>query len=87
MVPEPGTVEASPLDGPILAGRMVAFHGHRQLERQPRHGPGDTETKVVVLIGGRVVVAVRGAQVVLGVVPVATADPAILGRFCSRIPT
>ena len=71
----------------ILAGRNFAFHGHRQLERRPCHGPRDTKTDIVVLVRGIVVVAVRGAQVVLGVVPVATADRAILGRFSSGCPT
>jgi hypothetical protein len=71
-------------------------HGHRSSRRQllperaaplvgqRAHGPRDTKTYVVVLVRRIVVVAVRGAQVVLGVVPVATADRAILGRFLLR---
>lgn len=86
VVPEPGTVSAFPMNTLILAGRNFAFHGHRQLERQPCHGPRDTKTNVVVLVRGIVIVAVRGAQVVLGVVPVATADRAILGRLLPRVP-
>jgi len=48
-------------------------------------GPGDAEPHVVVLVRGVVVVAVRGAQVVLVVVPGAPAQPAHrAGLFSSR---
>jgi len=68
------------------SGRQLLPHRTAWLDRRRAHGPRDTKTDVVVLVRRVVVVPVRGAQVVLGVVPVATADRAILGRFRTGCP-